>query len=108
MLTACTGTMDLPDTKQLGYDSDSAIVGIDNRCSACISHIKSDFNGTLKKTTKVIQGFGGHTTSNLMQGTLYWAWDDDQGIKHTMVIPNSFYSPTGGMRLLSPQHWAQQ
>ena len=30
MLTAYTGTMDLPDTKQLGYDSDSAIVGIDN------------------------------------------------------------------------------
>ena len=26
---------------------------------------------------------------------------------HSHIIPNSFYSPEGGVRLLSPQHWAQ-
>ncbi len=29
------------------FDSDSSSIGIDNRCSACISHVPEDFIGTL-------------------------------------------------------------
>ena len=107
IITTCQSTTHNIDTKQLGFDSDSDIIGIDNRCSACISHVKSDFQGSLKRTNKIIQGFGGHKTQQLMEGTLHWKWDDDQGVNHTMIIPNSFYAPGGQMRLLSPQHWAQ-
>ncbi len=40
-------------------------------------------------------------------GTLQWRWLDDDGREHTHRIPNSYYVPDGGHRLLSPQHWAQ-
>ena len=38
--------------------------------------------------------------------TISWNIEDDQGRKHTIILPNSYYAPTGE-RLLSPQHWAQ-
>ena len=37
------------------FDIDSNIIGIDNRCSACISHDKKDFiDSTVKLTNKQI------------------------------------------------------
>ena len=39
-----------------------------------------------------------------MTGTLVWKWLDDDGRVHTFRIPDSFYVPSGKMRLLSPQH----
>ena len=39
------------------FDTDSRPIGIDNRCSACISHKKEDFVGELKSTKKTIRGF---------------------------------------------------
>ena len=89
------------------FDTDTAFVGIDNRCSGCISHDLSDFVGPLKPSGKVIKGFGGSRTTNVQVGTLRWTWEDDQGAKHTFTIPNSYYVPDGNVRLLSPQHWAQ-
>jgi hypothetical protein len=89
------------------YDSDSDVIGIDNRCSGCISHVRSDFKNTLKPTDNVIRGFGGNDVMRVQEGTLYWTWDDDKGIPHEMVIPKSYYVPKGKMCLLSPQHWAQ-
>ena len=88
-------------------DSDSESIGIDNRATACISHKIDDFVGELYDTNRVILGYNGSRTTNIKTGTLRWNWTDDNGINHTHVIPNSFYSPTGGVRLLSPQHWAQ-
>ena len=32
---------------------------------------------------------------------------DDSGNEFKFTIPNSFYVPSGGVRLLSPQHWAK-
>jgi hypothetical protein len=89
------------------FDTDSAIVGIDNRCSGCISHVREDFIGLLRPTTRVIKGFGGSRTMNVSIGTLRWRWEDDQGRHHEFNIPNSYYVPDGHIRLLSPQHWAQ-
>ena len=36
------------------------------------------------------------------------AFDDDDGISHTFLIPGSLYIPDSPARLFSPQHWAQE
>ena len=36
-----------------------------------------------------------------------WSWETDEGVRSTHLIPNSYYSKAGGVRLLSPQHFAQ-
>jgi hypothetical protein len=89
------------------FDTDSEPIGIDNRCTGCISHKIEDFEGTLVDSTRAIKGFGGSRTSNVKIGTITWKWLDDEGMTHKFVIPKSFYVPSGKVRLLSPQHWAQ-
>ena len=89
------------------FDTDSAQVGIDNRCTGCISHVAQDFIGPLRESGKTIKGFGGTRTGNVKVGTLVWRWEDDNGVTTKFTIPNSYYVPNGKMRLLSPQHWAQ-
>ena len=89
------------------FDTDSETIGIDNRCSGCISHVKEDFVGKLRPTDRVVKGFAGTRTMNVQVGTLRWSWEDELGKKHTFTIPNSYYVPDGRVRLLSPQHWSQ-
>ncbi len=93
--------------REVTFDTDSDAIGIDNRCSACISHKAEDFVGELKRSERAIKGFAGSITRKVMVGTLLWSWLDDQGCVHEFLIPNSYYVPHGGVRLLSPQHWAQ-
>ena len=88
-------------------DTDSAPIGIDNRCSLCISNVAEDFVGDLTDTNRKIKGFGGILSQKIKVGTILWRWDDDQGREHKFTIPNSLYVPSGKCRLLSPQHWAQ-
>ena len=90
------------------FDTDADQIGIDNRCSACISHKIEDFIGNPSQTKRTIKGFGGARVSNIMSGTIKWQWLDDLGRVHKFKIPNSYYVPEGGVRLLSPQHWAQE
>ena len=52
------------------FDSDSAAVGIDNQCSACISHISEDFVGDLVDSKRIVKGFTGTRTSGINIGTL--------------------------------------
>ena len=89
------------------FDTDSGAVGIDNRCSGCITNIRTDIPGEIRQCNRAIKGFGGEKTYNVWMGTIHWSWDDDDGRTHKMVIPNSYYVPDGKVRLLSPQHWAQ-
>ena len=89
------------------FDTDSAAIGIDNRCSACISHIPEDFIGGLIDSKRTIKGFAGSKTTGIKTGTIKWSWLDDNGVEHTFNIPNSYYVPQGKVRLLSPQHWAK-
>ena len=94
-------------TNQVIFDTDSYPIGIDNRCSGCISHQASDFTGPLVDSNRTIKGFGGTKTKNVKIGTLVWRWADDQGLVHRFEIPGSYYVPQGQVRLLSPQHWAK-
>ena len=89
------------------FDTDSVLVGIDNRCSACISHDIDDFEGPLVDSNKTIKGFGGTRTTNLKMGTIVWNIEDNDGRIHKFTIPKSYYVPHGHVRLLSTQHWAK-
>ena len=88
------------------FDSDAKQIGIDNRCSACISHDINDFVGPVTRTKKTIRSFGGNNQMKVYQGTITWSWADDDGNQRKFRIPNSFYVPEGRSRLLSSQHWA--
>ena len=105
------GQSEKPQTKQqrnVIFDTDADQIGIDNRCSACISHKIEDFIGNPTQMKRTIKGFGGARVSNIMSGTIKWKWLDDLGRTHEFRIPNSYYVPEGGVRLLSPQHWTQE
>ena len=95
------------ETNITNFDTDSAMIGIDNRASGCFSHVSTDFVGPMRECNKLVKGFGGTHTSNLKIGTLKWSWLDDSGKMHTHYIENSYYSKMGGVRLLSPQHFSQ-
>jgi len=87
------------------FDTDSKPIGINSRCTACISEDINDFIGGMRESGRAIKGFGGTQT---MSGTIVWRWCDDNGLIHWFVILNSYYVPQGGVRLLSPQHWAKE
>ena len=55
------------------FDTDSAPVGVDNRCSGCISHKVTDFIGELVDCNRVIKGFGSTRTTNIKMGTIKWS-----------------------------------
>ena len=71
------------------FDTDSVPVGIDNRYSGCMSHKSSEFDGKLRPVKRVIKGFIGSRTYNVMMGTIKWKVEDDSGKVHTFQIPNS-------------------
>jgi hypothetical protein len=90
------------------FDTDSKIIGVDNRCTACISHDVSDFITDLRPSSRCIKGFGSTRHTNVMTGTIQWKWCDDEGKMHRFTIPNSYYVPEGKVCLMSSQHWAKQ
>ena len=103
VLSAAAGS-----TRIAAFDTDSGEVGIDNRASGCFSHVIDDFVGPVRDCNRIVKGFRGSRTSNVKMGTLKWSWDDDEGVKTTHLIPNSYYLKIGGVRLLSTQHFAQE
>ena len=74
-------------TNSVRFDTDSAPVGIDNRCTGCIFHVAEDFVGQLRDSDKSIKGFGGSRTSNIKIGTLSWKWMDNEGKESKFLIP---------------------
>jgi len=106
-LTAVSMQATRASERLVQFDTDSAPIGVDNRCTACISHAIEDFEGPLAECNRAIKGFGGTRTEGVQIGTLKWKWLDDEGRTHTFLIPKSYYVPQGKVRLLSPQHWAQ-
>ena len=107
MALACSAKQLTIQERTVRFDTDAKPIGVDNRCSACISPYIEDFIGPLEDSNKTIKGFAGARTDNPKRGTLRWQWADDLGKKHTFEIPNSYYVPSCELRLLSPQHWAQ-
>lgn len=93
--------------RETKFDSDSSTIGVDNRCSVCISGFLEDFIQPPVPSTKVIRGFNHVHTTGIMEGELRYSWQDDDGMVHVFTMPNSIYVPNSNVRLLSPQHWAR-
>ena len=94
-------------SEAIPFDMDSQMIGVDNQCSVCITHIREDIPGELVPCHHSIKGFEGAKAWDVWRGTIKWCIEDDIGIRHTLIIPNSYYVPQAKVRLLSPQHWAQ-
>ena len=54
------------------FDTDSEPIGVDNRCSGCISHRIEDFDGPLIDSNRSIKGFGGSRMKGVKMGTITW------------------------------------
>ena len=63
----------------------------------------------LTPTTRKVKGISGNSSDlgRVMQGTIQWDLEDDDGVTHCILLPNSYYVPGATSKLLSPQHWAQ-
>jgi hypothetical protein len=93
------------------FDTDSVLIRVDNCCSRSLSHDISDFlPDTIHDSPQriTIKGFGNSSSPILQCGTIQWRILDDNGNERNIIIPNSYYVPSSGVRLLSPQHWAQE
>ena len=97
------------NTTRIKFDTDSRILGMDSRSSASITDEDGDVvPGTMKLTTKKVKAFGGVFTGKVYSCTIRWTVLDKQSRPHTFLLPNSYYIPEGGMKLISPQHWSQE
>ena len=102
------GTVDEADNRPRStrFDNNSFQMGIDSFASACMSPNKDHFityKESIGRECKVI-------TSGLKiagRGTMEFKIDDDDGITHTIRVPNSVHIPDLPMVLVSPQHWSQ-
>ena len=92
---------------QASFDTDSSPIRIDNCCSACLSNKIEDFVGPLRPSSRCIQGIG-NAMGDIQEGTIQWDIEDDEGVKHKFLIPNSIFAPKAYSRLFSPQHVAQE
>ena len=67
---------------------------------------KKQFIGKTKAVSRKVHGLG--TATILLEGTVRWRWEDDNGVVHTHDIPGTQYCPTLLFCLLSPQHLVRE
>jgi hypothetical protein len=79
---------------------------VDNGSSYSISNDLKDFVMPPTKVGPKIQGFASSCTTSLL-GTVKWHIQYEDGIVHTIILPNTSYVPQAELLMLSPQHWAQ-
>jgi hypothetical protein len=87
-------------TNTAHFDMDATTIGVDSRCTACISDKWEHFVGELMPGRKVIKGFHGSKTTEVMTGTILWKWLDSNGLEHEFKIPCSYFIPEGKCQLL--------
>jgi hypothetical protein len=97
-------------TNHVRIETDSVPIKVDNCCTQTITGYESDFiPSTIRKVEdKQVCGFGRSISKITHQGTIRWRVYDDHGKEHDIIIPNTYFVPNCGLRLLSPQHWAQE
>ena len=69
------------------YDSDSFQIAIDNCATSCFTNSMTDFVSKPKAINHRILGIGSGTSTFV--GTVQWFIVDDQGRKHTLIIPGT-------------------
>jgi hypothetical protein len=87
------------------FDSDSVTPALDNCSSFCLTNNLGDFIGKPRKVMKDLLGLG--SAQVYYEGTVRWAFEDDEGKVHSWDMPRTNYSPDIPIRLFSLQHWAQ-
>jgi hypothetical protein len=107
ILVSCKATKGLSDTAYHRYDSDSFILAIDNCSSRCITNSMVDFIAPPTAVSITVKGIGGDCMATYV-GTVQWMIEDEHGVVHEWLIPNTYYNKQSPYRLLSPQHWAQE
>ena len=71
------------------FDSDSDLIGVDNRASFCLSDEISDVvPGTLRRTNTRVKIFGGIFSGEVYRCTIRWDFLDHKGCRHTFTLPN--------------------
>jgi hypothetical protein len=74
------------------FDTDSVLIRIDNCASCSMSMDRNDFVGPLIKSNLGVKGISG-TMRNVSVGTIRWVIHNDEGMAHTVMLPNSLYVP---------------
>jgi hypothetical protein len=97
-------------TNHMRFESESVPIKVDNCCTQSIAGYLVDFIPGTTKTVenKQVRGFGNTINKITHQGMIRWKVYDDTGKDHNIVVPDSYYVPDCEIRLLSPQHWAQE
>ena len=97
-----------PLCQQTHFDTDSFLLGIDIRTSNSMTPSVEDIVTPLEKVHNTcVKGIGGMLKVE-GKGSVAWNITDDNGVKHEIIIPNTYYFVKGlDHRLLSPQHWSQ-
>ena len=103
--TWTNGTFDIPPGRQ--FDSDSQALMLDDGASACITNDKRDFIEPPTRVNRKVRGIKGHAKATY-RGTIKWHVEDDTGLVHVMIVRGAYLIPEAAMRILSPQHLAQQ
>jgi hypothetical protein len=89
------------------FDSDSFDILVDGGATASISNCLDGFIQPPTTTNIHIKGFNG-TYSAARIGTVPWPILDDEGVRHVLQIPDTYFVASCPMTLLSPQHYSQQ
>ena len=98
---------DARDREPLVFDTtDSFNLTVDNCASASVTNDLKDYVNPPHKSRTRIVGINGVSTATMV-GTVRWHIEDDDGIVHAIVLPNTYYARDAPYRLLSPQHWSQ-
>jgi hypothetical protein len=92
------------------FDTDSFPIKIDNCCTQTMTGYKTDFipSTLVPITGKNVTGLAKTQTKISHIVTVSWKVADNQRVKHSIDIPNTYYVPGCGIHLLSPQHWAKE
>ncbi len=89
-----------------GFDSDSFPIKVDNCSSRTMTNCLDDVIGIPTPSKVRVHGISG-SLGDVMDCTIKWKIEDNQGTTHTILLPNSLYVPGLTGRVLSPQHWGQ-
>ena len=89
------------------FDTDSYRICIDTFASVCMSPDKDHFISYKASKGQECKDISAGLKIE-GRGILKFRIDNDDGITHTINVPNSFHIPYLPIFLVSPQHWAQQ
>ena len=80
---------------------------MDCGATATITNDAKDCITTPLPMQRKIKGVTGYFNTDIYKAMIQWIIEDDDGVSHLVVIPNSFLIPKAPSKFLSPLHWAQ-